>query len=1077
MQLKPMKSSSSPFQWPVKSSPPGLSAQVPTGRRRLLSLVVAATLASGLWSAPALAADAQVDVFAFDEAGAISDLLVQLNDGPKVAQDEFGALTLRLPAGEHRLRVYRGEALLSEIPITTSEDEIAQIIVNLPRLGEPQISFESSAGGSLGTVADDTPSGPPGLLEGQILSVEDGQPVAGARIFVSGTPIDVQTDAEGRYRIELPPGDYSLSVLAASFNAQTITDIQIASEQTASRAIELTPAGLELPDFVVLEPYVEGSLAAFAEERRSSSAVTDVLGAEQISRAGDSDAAGALKRVTGLTLVDGKFIYVRGLGERYSSVLLNGAQIPSPDPTRRVVPLDLFPTDILEGVVIQKTYSADMPAEFAGGTIQLRTKSVPESFFLRASIGLGYADGTTGEDGLRYAGGNDDWTGFDDGTRELPSSIAQATSGGQVIRPRSAFNPNGFTAQEIEVFGDDLADVYEITRRGLGPEGSMALSGGGSYQFGEAGPELGIITALRYSQSWDSRDEIRRNYQNSDAGLTLRDELMIERTERNIDLSGYTAVGLKINDNHSLSGNVTLVRTTQDEARISTGNVDNQDLQRSRLEWVENELIARQLQGEHLIPQLGDLAANWNYTRATATRYEPNTREYRYDVLADGSRRFSQFADSNSTVFGDLEDNSESWDTSFSWPWQFAPTSSVKLLFGVGDLDRDRVSGVRRFTYNFGRLVPPGLINEPNPEDIFNDTNIFPNGIALVETTTASDTYTATQALDYYFAGFDLGLWEKYRLVAGWRRESNFQQVTTRDIARPNNPPVVSTIEQEDILPAFSATWYINGESQLRLGYSETVSRPDFRELSPSPFLDPLLDAITIGNPDLKPAEIENIDLRYEYYFSPTESFSIAAFRKTFVNPIEKQRVPGVGVLLELANALGADNRGVELDLYKSLSIVQLWDWLDRHSSRFIPWQDIYLGLNYAYIDSNIVLDPAQSAFNTNSERQLEGQSPYVVNFQLAYQEPEGKSDWTLLYNRFGERIVQVGIAGQPDIFEEPFDQLDFVYRRHFERGMTLGVRLRNLLDPEARFVQGPEVTRSFKKGREFAISLSWKLD
>ncbi|MCB1636497.1 MAG: carboxypeptidase-like regulatory domain-containing protein, partial [Xanthomonadales bacterium] len=275
----------------------------PRTSRRLLAALVCASLAQGLWSSAALAADAQLDVYAFDQAGAIGDLQVQLDDGPLQGQDAFGALTVRVPAGEHQLRVYRGDELLQAVPLTTVEDEIAQIIINLPAVGEPQISYESSAGGSLQQTVE-TPSGPPGRLTGQVISAEDGQPLAGARVFVSGTPIDVQTDAEGRFDLELPPGDYSLSVLAGSFNAQTVSGIEIASEQQAERQIELTPTGLELPDFVVLEPFIEGSLAAFVEEKRTSSAVTDILGAEQISRAGDSDAAGALKRVTGLTLVD-----------------------------------------------------------------------------------------------------------------------------------------------------------------------------------------------------------------------------------------------------------------------------------------------------------------------------------------------------------------------------------------------------------------------------------------------------------------------------------------------------------------------------------------------------------------------------------------------------------------------------------------------------------------------------------------------------------------------------------------------------------------------------------------------------
>ncbi|HRY01112.1 MAG TPA: carboxypeptidase regulatory-like domain-containing protein, partial [Xanthomonadaceae bacterium] len=345
-----------------------------------LSLAIRSALVSAAEAPTAVAAStapAQLNLQLFDDQLPASGLAIRIDDRAAGESNEDGAALLDVAPGSHLLTVLRDGKEVLRVQLDLVADENAQVIATLypdDPLSAPSVFIESShadnAAAATDTVAAD---GPPGRIAGRVLSVEDGKPVAGARVYVSGTPLDIVTDAEGRYEATLPPGDYSISVIAPQFSSQTIDGIAVAAEAEVSRDVELTPAGLELPEFVVLEPFVEGSLAAFVEEKRTSSAVTDILGAEQISRNGDSDAAGALKRVTGLTLVDGKFIYVRGLGERYSSTLLNGAQIPSPDPTRRVVPLDLFPTEILSGIVVQKTYSADMPAEFGGGTIQLRT--------------------------------------------------------------------------------------------------------------------------------------------------------------------------------------------------------------------------------------------------------------------------------------------------------------------------------------------------------------------------------------------------------------------------------------------------------------------------------------------------------------------------------------------------------------------------------------------------------------------------------------------------------------------------------------------------------------------------------
>ena len=1062
--------------------------RAPRLRSRLLLPLAALTF--GVRAA--FAADpAALSVVLFDGNAPLANAEVQVDGSARGRTDADGSLHIVLPAGPHRLSIRRDSNEVAALDIVLVERDDAELIATLYPDAAPSLFFESTAqaGSASSGSAAQKPAvvGPPGILSGRIVSAEDGKPVAGARVFISGTPLDVVSDAQGQFQAELAAGSYSLSVLAPGFGAQTVEGVAITAEQTTARDLELTPAGLELPEYVVLEPFVEGSLAAFAEERRNSGAVTDVLGAEQIARAGDSDAAGALKRVTGLTLVDGKFVFVRGLGERYSSVLLNGAQIPSPDPTRRVIPLDLFPTEILQGVVVQKTFSADMPGEFGGGTVQLRTKGFPESPLFKVSVGSAWIDGTTGKQGLREFGSGSDVSGYDDGSRALPGALDDLRRRGIFLRPRSPANPNGLTPAELEAVGEDLASGrYDIDRRRIGPDTNLAIAGGNSWQFGEQW-RVGFLASFRHSQTWDTSDEVRRVFQATGSGLALRDDLQLTRTEREIDTSGFAVAGIDYGDDHKLRFTDMIVRQTENEARTSTGEQANQSVQLSLIEWIENELKTKQASGEHHFPMLAVLGSeqapqlDWLYTRAVAGRYAPFTREYRYDVSDDGSAVFSLGNDSNTTTFADLNDHSRSWDLGLRLPFALSDNFSGALGAQVSRLNRDRDSYVRRFFFvASGPLArDPDLLELPSLDDILDPDTIAANGFRLTEITQPSDTYRANQTLDADGFTLDMSLWHTVNLNLGLRHEKNFQQVTTFSVLRPTDPPVVALLDTTDNLPSLAATWLIDEQQQLRLAYSETLSRPDFRELSASTFIDPLLDIVTFGNPDLQPTSIRHYDARWEYYFSPTESVSLALFRKEFTNPIEKQLVPGGGsLLLTLENAQSATNQGVEVDAYKQLGFLN--DWAERWTPlqwlgmQRVDWANWNLSANYAYIESDIQLDPAKSGFNTNLSRALEGQSPYVVNLQLGYQAADGRREANLLYNVSGARIVQVGVDGQPDVFEQPFDQLDFTFKQKLGEDWAVRLKLRNLLDPKVLFTQGGETTRAFRKGREFAISLEW---
>lgn len=1028
----------------------------PIARLKTRALLAASTLALGIQLA--LAADpAAVSLYLFEENTPLAEAEVEIDGQPQGRTSVEGALRLSIEPGARILRVLRNGEQLLQLQLDLAENENAELIATIYPDSAPSVFLESThrdGGGAMQTAAP-VDAGPPGELRGRIVSSEDGKPVVGARVFVSGLPVDIITDAEGAFSASLASGTYSISVVAGSFATQTLDGVEIVAEQTTERPIELTPAGLELPEFVVLEPYIEGSLAAFVEERRTSAAVTDILGAEQISRAGDSDAAGALKRVTGLTLVDGKYVYVRGLGERYSSALLNGAQIPSPDPTRRVIPLDLFPTEILSGIVVQKTYSADMPGEFGGGTIQLRTRGVPDAFLLRTSATVGYGDGTTDEDGLRYDGGGSDWLGYDDGSRDAPPGMLDA--------PRL---PTDTT--ELQGVGQALASQgYRVENRSVGPNTGFGVAMGDDFRFSDDTWSLGYIAAVRYANAWDSIDEARKTFSIFQGGLLPEQDFRRTKTARAIDVSGFTALGLTIGEHHKVTLTGLQLRQTTDEAQLDegiTGSGNNDRI--TSLEWVENSLSALQLAGEHALPKLGNLGVFWQATKSAASRYSPNAREYRFTF--DEQVNDYIFESFNEQRFEQLDDDSRDYRLDLKYPVSLPGGFEAVLQAGAARMQRERDSSIRRFRFSGNR--PPGPIFDF--QDMLQPGNIGPGRLRLQETTLATDSYTAEQRLDAYYLAFDAS-WRSFRVNLGMRQEDMFQAVTTVRPFIPNATPEIGLLEESDRLPAGTFTWAYSDAAQLRLAYSKTLSRPDIREQTRANFVDPQLDIRVEGNPDLVQAQIESLDLRWEYYFNPTESISVALFRKDFTSPIELVSVPASGNLLQIRNADSATNQGVELDAYKSLDQLNGRSWMPKFLTR-LPWQDVFIGANYAWIESEIDLG-ANQGIQTNATRPLQGQSPYVANLSLAYLDPEGAHEATLLYNVSGARITQVGVSGLPDVYEQPFGQLDFTLRSRLPwDGWSARLRLRNLLDPEVSFTQGGEPYRRARKGREIAISVQW---
>jgi len=811
---------------------------------------------------------------------------------------------------------------------------------------------------------------------------------------------------------------------------------------------------------------VEGGALALLDEQRSTSSVVEVIGASQMSNAGDSNAASALKRVTGLTLIDGKFIYVRGLGERYSSTVLNGSGMPSPDPTRKVVPLDLFPTGILESVVIQKTYSPDMPGDFAGGVVQLRTKSVPEEKVRKVSLTVGGNTQSTGMQGLDYEGGDTDYLGIDDGGRDMPAYLSQVSNGGSSVL-------TNLTDTQIEQAGESLPVNYATNQQALGPDFSFKTNMANRNEQYDADWGWGYNFAFNVSSKSRLREEERANFGlDGSGGLTQFDSVDRQKTENEVDIGTMLNLGLELGNNNKMESTTLFVRKTTDTVLLDDAYLYENDItvRDTTLEWVERELFNQQFNGEHILYQLNDMKVNWRAAYSSATREEPDTRFYRYEQDDNGDYAFSKTGQSNERTYEELEDTAYSYAVDFSFPIYefFGRPATIKTGLSLDQKDRDSSFVRFRFLTDWSvNTIDQNILTDPNPENILNADNIGPTGFELVNTTLPTDNYTAEQTLFAYYLMGDFELSESIKLMAGVRLEDSEQKVKTFKLTSPSESQTAE-LDVSDQMPAVSMTWEVTKKQQIRLGVSQTVNRPDFKELSEAPYIDPESRDVVIGNPNLDRATITNYDLRWEYYKTKFETFSIAAFHKAFENPIEKVIRLGAGGIDTFDNAISATNTGLEFSSRFWLSRIFSSNWAHSY----------YLDTNLSLIESQVELGDAGAQL-TNTTRPLQGQSPWVINIMLAYEDDVEETKAALLFNMFGERITSVGVSGMPDAYEESVPILDFVYSTRLwlgsEEKLSFKCKVSNLLDPEYKETRGDEVEKSYHKGVSVSAGLTYK--
>jgi TonB-dependent receptor len=854
------------------------------------------------------------------------------------------------------------------------------------------------------------------------------------------------------------------------------------------------PVAVADPNQVIEEVVVIGRYKAAAtdivSERIESDVPMDFLDAEGISRVGDSNVAAALRRVPGVTLVQNQFIYVRGLGERYSSSQLNGAGIPSPDLSRNVLPLDIFPAEIIDALSVQKGWSPEQPAAFGGGNIDIRTKAIPEDRQFSIKLNTGWNTNSS-DDGWTYDGGSDDKWGTDDGTRQIPQELVDGIqlyrgnfSAGNIQALAAQQNIN-LTAAEAQTLnrelGTSLNRDIDFKTKSMPADFEGELTGGYRWFLGDDW-ELGFLAIGSYNNKWRNRDLTTRSVVQPEQTFTET-----ERTINQITMSATLSVGLRFTEDHQVDWLNMFIRNTEDEANLSEQcslGQDNRECEdevsptrgrTEKLRFEQRDLDVTQFKGVHTLgdaslerlPEwLGwlegvrDSEVTWFYADSKAATDIPNETTVQFveglDSAYGNALTSNILASANSVqfLFSDLADEVETWGGQLTVP--FTGSSWDLELTGGGSYNRKGRS-FQQLSFALATQPTDGFaaISGLPVSEALSDENVLDPAVGITTITPAgrigTESYGAGQITDAGFGKFDLLINDTWRFSGGARWE-NFRQVSVPidylNFEGQRIPLSAEEIEESTFLsdewyPMLSATWIQPGfwsdEFQLRFAWSETVARPDLREISDSAYIDPITEATVRGNPDLIPSDLSNIDLRAEWFWDSGDNMTISLFYKDITDPIEtvQQEASEDSIVFSYINATDAEVYGVEFEGLKSLGFLSNGGWSDA----------FYLAGNLTLSDSEVNIPLSSAAQPTNESRRLTQHSEWVVNIQLGFDSFDAKHGATLVYNAFGERIFFAGIRGFDDAFEQPFHSLDFVYSWYPTENLSFKVRLQNLLD------------------------------
>jgi outer membrane receptor protein involved in Fe transport len=919
-----------------------------------------------------------------------------------------------------------------------------------------------------------------GSIKGTIKDAKTGDALIGATVLIDGTTSGAAADIEGNFLIaKAPAGAATLTVSYVGYQAKKI-NVQVESGKTTVVNTALDEdAGQALAEVVVTAERPTNTEVSLISEIKSVQQVAVGISAEQIVKTQDRDAAQIARRVPGVSIVENRFVLVRGLSQRYNTVMINDVITPSTEVDVRSFSFDMIPSNMIDRMLIFKSGAAELPGEFAGGVIKVYTKQAPEENFTNVAFSTSYRAGTSFNTVPKTEGGRLDWLGFDDGDRALPGSF-----------PRTSQLFNGRSDQQRAGLINQLPNNWGVNNVTAPLDYRFNVNLGRRFNIGSV--RIGNLTGINYSSTNQYNDVTSSFYANGDnAGETARrydDKLFVYNSRLGI-LHNWS---FRFNPNFliefkNLFNQLGFSETLNRSGAYVAG--ENREEQSYSQRFESRSIYSGQLVGKNSFND-GRTDLNWQLGLGYTRRTEPDWRRLVYfreagsdqpfsaaisgqPVLMYGGRFFSELDETALTAAAGVEHKLGPADKE----------DPIKLKAGFYTERKDREFSARFFGYVNGtaedKALPVGEMF--SPERVTGEGNF-----TAVEDTKPTDTYTAANTLLAGYASAYLPIGDKFSATLGLRVESNQQELSSRD---GSGPVKVDNLVVSP-LPSANLVYNLSDKQLLRVAYAYTVNRPEFRELAPFNYFDFALNADIIGNRKLTTAKIQNVDARWEYYPSPSELISFGAFYKHFRNPVENLLREGSLISYTFINAEEATSYGVEAEIRKSFS--------ELSSSRFI--QNLTFVGNASYIISNVNLgrftvvdplvnpEPLEVGALVDQNRPLQNQSPYLINGGFYYSDDQLGLQVNALYNIFGKRLFAVGTIANPSIYEMPRGVLDLNITKSLGQKFELRLNFQDLLNQRVRLEQDfnrdgkitgsdRQTVRSLRRGQYFTLGVVYNFN
>ncbi len=926
----------------------------------------------------------------------------------------------------------------------------------------------------------------PGTLTGSVVDSKNGEQLIGANLLLEGTNIGAATDLDGKFIIKnIAAGSYNLIVSMIGYTKVTVAGIVIKPNEILETNISLSPEAYQTEEVIISAKLILNNENSLLKFRQKSNSVSDAISSELISRMGSGNAADAMTKVTGISVVSGKYIYVRGLGDRYSSTQLNGTELPSADPDKKSFNLDLFPANILDNITTIKSFTPDKPGSFSGGIVDISTKKYPDKFTLNFSSSSSFNSLTTfNSEFLTYSGGSKDWLGYDDGKRSLPAFFVDPES--KLPSPNSS-RRNSELAYQLDAFTKSFNPEMSPISKSAPVNQSYSFSIGDQYLL--FNKPLGFTASFSYNRNYNYYDggavgrwELSGKYKDA-ASLNNYMYLSDSKGVDEVLMGGIVNLAFKAHPNHDISLKALYTRSGESTARFQEGEWDYQlgegpVYQTRSLLYTERNLYTYQLNGEHFFSALGNLNAQWIASFSSTQQNEPDLRFFSndYQVEAEsGERIYSININSYNAptrFFRKLSEENKIFNLDLSLPFYQWNGLKGKFKFGGAYQKIARSFTERRFELRSSNAVYSGdiknyFVDQAGIIDSSNNRYLF--GTYVFDASASRNNYTGDQKISAGYLMFELPVLENVKFISGARYEMTDMTVESADTNQRKG-----ILDNNDLLPSAALIYQLQENMNLRASYGKTLARPNFREMAPFRSFEFLGDFQFVGVPDLKRTLIDNFDLRWEWFERPGELYAVSAFYKNFQNPIERTLDPTTEVI-SYQNVERGSIYGAEFEIRKRLDVL--------HNSL----SDFIFNVNFSLIRSKVDIPKDEYEVNifpqdssASKTRPLFGQSPYLVNLELSYFNTETGTTVGFFYNIFGSRLSEITLGATPDVYEQPRGIFDLTFSQKMWYGFNLKFSAKNLLNSPVKktieFKGNDFIYHQYNNGRSFSVGVSYSI-